>query len=472
MKYQSSRAVRSAATAIALAAAAGAVTSSHSANAQSQPPAVQWRVEDGGNGHWYQFVPYGVLETWHQAVSYAATQGGHLATIRSSGEQTFAYQLTASGSCEPAGTIWLGADQPSGSAPNVGWRWTSGEPWGYTNWSSGEPNDFQGWQEDCLVMLHPGGSWYDIRKDGFASPSCTRAALIEWSADCNGDGIVDYGQCRDGSLPDYNGDNVPDCCETDVACTVGRYPVQWRANDGGNGHWYQVRDRVPEFDWNDWRLEAESMGAHLVTITSSAENEFVSSRHVWGSSDPSCVGGHALIGLFQPAGSYEPSVGWQWVTGESFVFNANQWGSLEDCCEGNPYCGGDGEDAAAIWSWAGDCEEGAALAGKWNDVGKCLDWWGAVFEWDADCNGDGIVDYGQILRGQLADANGDGIPNVCQCPGDVTANNTVDGVDLAALLSAWGSNGQGQFMTDIDGDGIVSGADLAYVLSGWGPCPE
>ncbi len=54
----------------------------------------------------------------------------------------------------------------------------------------------------------------------------------------------------------------------------------------------------------------------------------------------------------------------------------------------------------------------------------------------------------------------------------MTLNNVVDGVDLAAVLSSWGTGGQGQFRTDIDSDGVVSGTDLAFVLSGWGPCPQ
>jgi hypothetical protein len=71
----------------------------------------------------------------------------------------------------------------------------------------------------------------------------------------------------------------------------------------------------------------------------------------------------------------------------------------------------------------------------------------------------------------VIDGGANVIRTMC-CDGDITHNDRIDGLDLAALLSAWGTNGQGQFMTDIDGDGIVSGADLAYVLSGWGPCPE
>jgi hypothetical protein len=57
------------------------------------------------------------------------------------------------------------------------------------------------------------------------------------------------------------------------------------------------------------------------------------------------------------------------------------------------------------------------------------------------------------------------------CLGDVSGNRTVDGVDLAAILSNWGTSGQGQFVTDINADGTVDGADLAFVLGGWGPCP-
>ena len=151
-----------------------------------------------------------------------------------------------------------------------------------------------------------------------------------------------------------------------------------------------------------------------MTLNSAAERDFVSSPRLFGSTAPSCVGGHALIGLFQPNGSAEPAGGWQWVTGEPFTFDQGWWGSLEDCCPGSPYCAGQGEDAAAIWSWAGDCVSGASFAGKLNDVGKCLDWWGAIAEWSADCNNDGIVDYGQILLGQLDDVDANGVPDLCE----------------------------------------------------------
>jgi hypothetical protein len=50
----------------------------------------------------------------------------------------------------------------------------------------------------------------------------------------------------------------------------------------------------------------------------------------------------------------------------------------------------------------------------WNDEPNCSDVRTFLVEWDTDCNADGIVDYGQILRGELADDNHNSIPDVCE----------------------------------------------------------
>ena len=50
--------------------------------------AVQWRVEDGGNGHWYALSVVGPI-AWPLANSAAATRGGHLATLTSESEKSF-----------------------------------------------------------------------------------------------------------------------------------------------------------------------------------------------------------------------------------------------------------------------------------------------------------------------------------------------------------------------------------------------
>ena len=57
-----------------------------------------------------------------------------------------------------------------------------------------------------------------------------------------------------------------------------------------------------------------------------------------------------------------------------------------------------------------------------------------------------------------------------QGPADVNHDFNVDGTDLTAILSTWGTNG-GSAGGDINSDGIVNGLDLAFVLSGWGQCP-
>ena len=54
----------------------------------------------------------------------------------------------------------------------------------------------------------------------------------------------------------------------------------------------------------------------------------------------------------------------------------------------------------------------------------------------------------------------------------LTEIGIVDGIDLAALLGSWGTDGQGQFPCDTDHDGVVSGTDVAALLSSWGHCGQ
>jgi len=52
------------------------------------------------------------------------------------------------------------------------------------------------------------------------------------------------------------------------------------------------------------------------------------------------------------------------------------------------------------------------------------------------------------------------------CPGDLDGNGTIDALDLATLLGAWGGGGA----ADLDGSGAVDALDLAALLGSWGPC--
>jgi hypothetical protein len=88
-----------------------------------------------------------------------------------------------------------------------------------------------------------------------------------------------------------------------------------------------------------------------------------------------------------------------------------------------------------------------------------------------DCNSNNIADAVEIANQPEFDWNSDGVLDFCQCPGDVVANGIVDGADLAALLSVWGTDGGIYPRADTNSDGFVDAQDLAAVLGGWGACP-
>ena len=118
-----------------------------------------------------------------------------------------------------------------------------------------------------------------------------------------------------------------------------------------NGHYYQVvRTSV---NWYGANAAANAMSwlgvpGHLVTVTSSAENLFLTNTFGASNLDLCWMGG------YQPSGSAEPAGGWAWVTGEPFSF----WGWYT----GEPNNTGGNEDhvcfAHPVQSW-----------GKpWNDL--------------------------------------------------------------------------------------------------------
>ena len=224
--------------------------------------------------------------------------------------------------------------------------------------------------------------------------------------------------------------------------------VQWRVEDGGNGHWYRYAF-FPEGGrpFDVVQDEAAAHGGHLATITSSSENEWLKvnvvsqnpSSTIWGPSF-----GAKLVGSR-----------WTWVTGEAWNYAA--WGGIEPTGDG-PYI---------------EFLRYGAL--HWNDHASASDKW--IIEWSADCNSDGIVDFGQIRAGELDDANANNIPDCCEqgtpcdCPSDLNGDGVVNGADIGAILAFWGPNPDFA-AADITRDGQVNGADLGALLSTWGPCGQ
>src|SRR5689334_13008800 len=92
-------------------------------------------------------------------------------------------------------------------------------------------------------------------------------------------------------------------------------PITW----GDNGHAYELING--SLTWDQANAAAIAAGGHLVTITSAAENLWLTNNILTGTT------GAAWIGLYQPPGSPEPGGGWTWVTGEAFAFN--NWGAGE-----------------------------------------------------------------------------------------------------------------------------------------------
>ena len=427
-----------------------------SAHAQQ---AVQWKVSDGGNGHWYRIVTR-TTACWDSVRLEAEGIGGYLATLVSPQEDAWVRSQLPD-------VPWYfigGRQQPDACEPGCGWYWVTGEPF-VPMWDSSQPDGDLPWTvpQDILTTYRRG--WHDGPDCGdptVCGGGCPFGGfIVEWSADCNNDGIVDYGQCRDGSLADYNGNNVPDCCERGETCVVGNYPVQWRTEDGGNGHWYQRIlfagtagcSTCPPYMCQATAADyAQQRGAFLVSIGSLAEGAFAGNvtncQSLW-------------TGLTLSAGDGCDIFSWNWSDGTEVRPEVMASGS------GGNWC--------TTWEFACDIRGGQCAPWALENLSSCWpDVTGLMLEWSADCNSDGIVDYGQILQGQLADLDINGIPDICQQPtcvdADIFRDFNVNGADLGILLSQWGPSSP-LTVSDINSDGVVNGADLGILLSYWGECP-
>ncbi|MCC7407252.1 MAG: hypothetical protein IT442_04225 [Phycisphaeraceae bacterium] len=154
---------------------------------------VEWPVEAGGNGHWYQAVLLTESVSWQDAKVLAENAGGYLATLTSQAENDFVFGLVqGEGFWEPSpmsGSVstgpWLGGYQIQGSEePAGGWVWVTGEVWDYTNWSdnpaSHEPNnvfDHEDFLQFSFFYDHD-GMWNDLPNDTTLTPA---SYIVEWS---------------------------------------------------------------------------------------------------------------------------------------------------------------------------------------------------------------------------------------------------------------------------------------------------
>jgi len=541
------------------------VTLIASSAAQAQDEPMQWRVQDGGNGHWYQRVSLTNEVTWSDASQAAMAGSGHLVTLTSAAEQAWvqANFITGHPTCSPASwatprAIWIGLYQdttsPSYSEPSGGWRWVTDEPFAYSNWSASEPNNVD--TPANFAGAYGNGSWDDTRND--AGIYCHRGYVIEWSADCNNDGIVDYGQILDGTFPDANNNGVPDCCDQGVPCSSTllvpqQYPtIQAAVDAAGATGLYTVQVAAGTFPGpvhvNGKNVLIRGAGANLTIVSGTGTAQASVVRF---SDAPVGSGLEALTVSDGIGGSLFPTNPTVLIGGGLFVYRgsisvrdcviednragfgggAYIWkatGSIEDCVFRNNEASTDGGGFQLYGGTIG--VDGTSVTGNYansrgggvhlvegvfsvsgssftnnfsNNVVGGMSWVPGNPAVTSSLNlngvtvtqnlalvgqgGIGIVGNGVSGVTQVGNSivcQNTPLPNIsgpytnfggnsiCVCLGDVIADGLVNGVDLSAVLSAWGTDGGPKGRADANRDGLVDGFDLAIVLGGWGPCPN
>jgi hypothetical protein len=160
-----------------------------------------WSSDEGGNDHYYGFVPANSEMTWSEAnaIALSSTLGGgsvgYLASITSPEEQFFILeQLLPTGNSK--NQVWLGGMQAEGaSSPSAGWMWSQPasvipEAWDYTNWAANEPNDEMGSVDERYLAMwvryfqnsaSQRGKWND-ESDKTSAAAAIIGMIFEWEA--------------------------------------------------------------------------------------------------------------------------------------------------------------------------------------------------------------------------------------------------------------------------------------------------
>ena len=462
----------------------------------SAQDAVQWPVEDGGNGHWYQAVEEEL--SWFEAGDRATASGGYLASITSSEENQM---LCNAGFPNDAGRpYWTCGVRQGGS-----WSWQNGDTWGYTNWDGSEPNGccgYGGYGANYLVWR----PWYNVAACGWDdtnpfhctnNPGCTPRTLIEYSADCNEDGIVDYGQILDGTFEDTDGNGVPDCCETDTCGEPAQNNVLRLTAWPDAAVIPHDQSVTPDVAMTiEFWVKAEGGGSNSRPITKRPGDSGCYTIDAYQDGE-GCVAKNSVFGSC--GGAHWEEIPCEWshlaltVDGETGIARAYLNGNLvSENDAGGPCSIAQGSwdlrfgntpdftstqyigclDNIRIWNKSLDQQE----VRYWMQTDITPEVAGGLPElggsWDFE---NGVLDATGVNNGWLegsAEIEAQDRPDPVICEGDLDASGAVDGADLGIVLGVWGPCGDpSQCPEDINRDGVVDGADLAALLSGWGFCP-
>ncbi|USO00012.1 MAG: hypothetical protein H6810_04950 [Phycisphaeraceae bacterium] len=148
---------------------------------------VVWPVADGGNGHRYALTD--TPAPWTATEAFAASRGGHLASVNTTEENEFLRQafLTGAGAGED---FWVGftCPAPLDFLNPDNWEWVDGSAVSFTNWRPGQP-DFWSAEDRYIAVNNPHNgtmvwdnypdSLYRILRGIVEIPACNPADLAE-----------------------------------------------------------------------------------------------------------------------------------------------------------------------------------------------------------------------------------------------------------------------------------------------------
>lgn len=175
---------------------------------------VEWKLEDGGNGHFYKKISRPGGFSWREAERDAKQQifrgyRGHLVTVTSLEENSFLdtqFELWA---------VWIGL---SDHRVEGVYEWVTGEEFDWENWGSHEPNNAG--NEDFVSYTSDPGQWNDYR-DSRTVNNIPYSYIVEFNlsgekpSDCDENGVPDVIEFETGIHRDCNNTGIPDFCDID-----------------------------------------------------------------------------------------------------------------------------------------------------------------------------------------------------------------------------------------------------------------
>lgn len=258
---------------------------------------------------------------------------------------------------------------------------------------------------------------------GFVSISVayTRMAL----PDCNGNGVIDSCDIANGFSRDCNHDGVPDECQLDAIYTFTSPAMS------------PIGIESPQA----FTMLGAPRASGPVTLAFTAHADLSDA----GEYIDVYINNVSVGRVFETGGHDCPSTpDTAALTLTAQAFNA----ALGASASGN-----------ALVSLRPSPAVGATLCGA-NDFVRVVASY--LVHGGADCNHDGRLDSCQIAAGELPDVNHNGVADGCERIADLNGDGVINAVDLAILLSEWGTPGP---RGDLNHDGIVDSRDLSLLLS-------